>query len=786
MSNVIEIRYQVGEAWKGTYDPAHEYANANVVQDPVGLSVYRSLRSGNVGHALTDQSWWFRIIDMSDIHEESVSIRELNDSMAESEALRVSAEQGRVNAENSRASAETSRQEAEQGRVVGESGRATAEAARASAEVSRASSEASRQQAEASRATAETSRATAETLRDQSESSRAVAENSRTAAEAARVTAENSRENAEAVREAGEQSRNVSYAAAEGDSSSDAGDGSRWGAFRSAEAARDAEIAAKLDSINNLAAAVNELNETKANPDGYYEQMTVGTAMNLAGSGDVDAEFAFRSSGGSADIGTGAATVTKILGDTFTWNQCANNPEKYGTYTGIRVTFDGLLCTITVSQEYDSSSALSVARYSNNIIEGNKFYLRIFSDSDYVGYRDNSVGDKFVDSIITKTPNNNSGYVRLKKNIPPGTYHIAFNFIDLTRLFGPGNLPTSVNQVKEFLTNKIGYKDYYPYSSSVWKHNKALGIKSVGRNLYDPATGKAELPALTGTPDLTNGVNCFQIIGTYTGITDEDGNAITPNEDGYFTVAHPMTITVAGGNADDTCVALTWSGVRNGEYEPHREDTMYFVDADHDLSEVTSGGVQVFPEGLRSVYDARDSIEGNRATVAIAKTNVTGNAGDTIVLDGCDPNATEYRCSRNIGTLSGGVLTLSESASNKSVYYPLATPQTYVLDQPVTTQYVVDDFGTEKRLTKDPDSVQAPLLIRVQYAMNAADTIRRLPVNYISKGSMDNLCAELADKLGAHLGVAITITSEFDAVEQEYNYSVTIDANATPEPEVEP
>ena len=60
MANEIqEIRYQVGEAWKGTYNVATVYGNAAVVQDPTGLSVYRSLKPGNVGHALSETSWWF-------------------------------------------------------------------------------------------------------------------------------------------------------------------------------------------------------------------------------------------------------------------------------------------------------------------------------------------------------------------------------------------------------------------------------------------------------------------------------------------------------------------------------------------------------------------------------------------------------------------------------------------------------------------------------------------------------------------------------------------------------
>lgn len=85
----VEIRYQVGEAWKGSYNASTEYGLAAVVQDPQGMGVYRSLRSGNVGHPVTDTDWWFCIIDMG-------TIKDLNDTIALTEASRVAAEEERV------------------------------------------------------------------------------------------------------------------------------------------------------------------------------------------------------------------------------------------------------------------------------------------------------------------------------------------------------------------------------------------------------------------------------------------------------------------------------------------------------------------------------------------------------------------------------------------------------------------------------------------------------------------------------------------------------------------
>jgi len=169
---IQEIRYQVGEAWKGTYNAATVYGNAAVVQDPTGLSVYRSLKSGNTGHPLTDQQWWFCIIDMSSIKAEADHLIEIDTEMTEHEAARVNAEDqrisrenarinaenARINAENARANAESARVQAEQNRVTQENLRINQEQARMGAEQQRVTKEQQRINQEASRVDAETQR----------------------------------------------------------------------------------------------------------------------------------------------------------------------------------------------------------------------------------------------------------------------------------------------------------------------------------------------------------------------------------------------------------------------------------------------------------------------------------------------------------------------------------------------------------------------------------------------------------------------------------------------------
>lgn len=243
---IQELKFQVGEAWKGVYDNATAYSLAAVVQDPTDLSVYRSLKSGNVGHPVTDSAWWFRIIDMSSIKTESDRIKALNDAIAHDEALRVAAEKLRQQKEAERIAAETQRNEAEQARISAEQQRVTKETQRNTAEQNRISAEQGRVTAESARVQAEQARVLAETLRANAEDQRAANEQNRIAAEQQRIAAEQQRETKEAERQA-------TFEHAEEE---------RQQTFEQNEVQRDALVDAKVADITNLQDNVTFINKS--------------------------------------------------------------------------------------------------------------------------------------------------------------------------------------------------------------------------------------------------------------------------------------------------------------------------------------------------------------------------------------------------------------------------------------------------------------------------------------------------------------------------------------------
>ena len=196
-----ELRFQVGEAWKGAYNPNTEYGNANVVQDSVGLSVYRSKKPGNAGHPLSDTEWWFKIISLDDIAD-------LRDQMKADDQTAQEHEATRQSNETSRQTAETSRRDAENIRVQNESERSSSESERKQAETTRVNNETTRQTAETSRQSNETTRQgneaarqSNETDRRTDETQRVLNEEGRVAAEQTRVENENGRVAAETARE---------------------------------------------------------------------------------------------------------------------------------------------------------------------------------------------------------------------------------------------------------------------------------------------------------------------------------------------------------------------------------------------------------------------------------------------------------------------------------------------------------------------------------------------------------------------------------------------------------
>ena len=498
----------------------------------------------------------------------------------------------------------------------------------------------------------------------------------------------------------------------------------------------------KVTAFNNptdtqypAAKLVKDNLDNKANVDGYYGGMTVGSAENLVGRGSVEAEYGgIRTSAGSADIGSGSASIVRMKGNSFKWNQLVRNGNFVDGKTGWSVGY------------YAGKNALSVGNNvatitkteSTNIIEISRGDFELITGHKYVISYDARVNQtcNFIFGVPSNTTPSGTTDVWAKHTafytVEPGRMRLYFGAltainadtvlelrniiaIDLTAIFGSGNEPATVEEFDAWREEMGLTLDYYEYNEGEVINNRAQAIETIGFNLYDASIGKAYLPG-----KYSDYPQEYEICGTFSSISfkDVNGNESVPTlTDGrFFNVDAPGELTVVGGNATDTLVHLVWSGWRNqGEpdyaYEAYWKNRLN-IGLTTLKGKLNGAGesVVIFPNGLAKIGDVQDEIVGNKAIKRIgSRAYASGDESDATVMT------------------DGHALT----------YYVLTTPEEYILDETPEWNYRVDDFGTEQAIPSySASELTAPISYDVQYAMNAVDAIRRLDKNYVRRDNV--------------------------------------------------
>ena len=378
-----------------------------------------------------------------------------------------------------------------------------------------------------------------------------------------------------------------------------------------AESARDrAETAAeaaettlagsvRFDAPQFLTAAQKAQALTNINAcatDGYYEELTSGRTEQIISSVYVTDKvpYNFRTSGGSADIGT--LLNDEIVGGTVAWNQLvkngnfASNSQWSGSHGSITISDNVLKYTVTTPN--------SSARINGNVMGtllGHYYFVRadikynntlpnmdVFIGSDgYQGATFNktlfSIGAwTRCEGIFKRASTSGNDYISIfmrtdgNGSMAGDTVDVKNVFcIDLTKMFGSAiadyiyTLESGTAGAGVSWFRKLFPKDYYAYNAGELLSVNTSSHDTVGFNAYDNSTGKAKLL----------GGRQYQITGAYTALayTDVSGNAetITPDGSGKFTPTNDGALTVTGGNGTTTCVHLVWDGERDGEYEPY-------------------------------------------------------------------------------------------------------------------------------------------------------------------------------------------------------------------------
>lgn len=341
--------------------------------------------------------------------------------------------------------------------------------------------------------------------------------------------------------------------------------------------------------------------ETKAERDGYYQDMTVGDAEQLVSSQFVEdnAPYKFRTSGGSADIGN-RAYVDKIVGGTIAWNQLAQT-DITRTYNGITFTpsDDGYVINGTAS-----GNAYIVLFANGSFVSGHRYLM--FDDgnlSDY-GFWINTEPQKATHAHFVTSGNLT---LTVKDGVTVSNVKLHPQLFDLTQMFG--SAVADAVYAMEQTTAGAGvawfrsmFPDvYYPYNAG--ELISVGGLQShdtVGFNLWDEVWEKGRYNA-QGEPTTENGIRSKNFIRIPDGVTqlyvsiesmttsdfrfctfDSDKNLLTLF--GWMTpngvISFPKEVRyikffTAGsyGNTykNDICINLPWSGTRNGEYQPYEK-----------------------------------------------------------------------------------------------------------------------------------------------------------------------------------------------------------------------
>lgn len=268
------------------------------------------------------------------------------------------------------------------------------------------------------------------------------------------------------------------------------------------------------NGLKRLVGLVKEDLGTKANIDGSYDGMQVGSAKQIVSpTGITDTTpYIFRTTCGETSISGGdeqLASLKAIRGNTIAWNQLVKNGDFQDSSNWNKpsiLTIENNIATITCDQ--DAYGQGIEQNTEHRVIKGHKYYFSARAKSNQIdgavratqyaygngvstlNFGNLSIGISFGQvSGFAEATENSSGLTQwrfacIRTNGASKTGDVLeitnINIIDLTQMFGPGNEPTSV---LEF--TRLFPKLYYPFNAGEIRNVKIKGLKTVGYNAFD-------------------------------------------------------------------------------------------------------------------------------------------------------------------------------------------------------------------------------------------------------------------------------------------------------------
>ena len=409
------------------------------------------------------------------------------------------------------------------------------------------------------------------------------------------------------------------------------------------------------ESIESLEVMVEDLQNMKIDKeaDDYYPQLSVGLADNLAGREDATpSEIGFRKSGGGAIL-DGNARIESIKGNSVVWNQQLDLEGAWlNQELSILVTNTTLVTTkSTIDWKVNAESSARLWIYfpqKGTIYASHKYimicdgsynlpyYLVLFNGLSSVTI--GAAGENKLESQIIQFSSAGTQFSLFtpSADLPLETTHYLkgkIQVVDLTKMFGAGKEPTSVEEFYARIPQNI---DLYAYNEGEVIHNNTDAIKSVGRNIWDEElelgiigrNDNGDLIKTTSSTQLCS-KNWIKVLPNTTynafcnkadfggffvlGFAETDGkngsqllsrsggSSFTTNADTNY-ILFSMAAAYGTTYNHDICINLSDASF-NGQYESYisREQSLDIIG-------------KYFPNGMRSAGTAYDEIRYNKAT----------------------------------------------------------------------------------------------------------------------------------------------------------------------------
>ena len=531
--------------------------------------------------------------------------------------------------------------------------------------------------------------------------------------------------------------------------------------------------------------------------DDYAPKMSVGFADNLVGRGEATPEeFVFQPTANDVSVQDGTARIAKIKGNSVVWNQqCYERSTDLSRSSGVEGVKRGFL-PVPNYKVNPTHKYILISELNNkvNYIDNNhtRIFLydtinrseitTVFRPTDSISKDLFTVGKHTSAKIFTGIAGTLSFIYCDINQGEDVTDYSSFSsiFVDLTKMFGAGNEPTTI---EDFYARIPSGVDIHAYNAGEIISLNTEAIKTVGFNAWDEQWENGLFNNDTGLPQQDASVirskNYIKVIPNKAYYHNVNSNlrvhyyAADETYIGTEVWGKSKTITIPNnacfikfrtvgeyGNTynHDICINLSNTGRRNGEYEPYQTFT-------RDLGVVK----KYFPEGMRKAGSAADSIEWDSTKqkwVAVqriaevdlgslnwvlegAYTIICAAIGAAIPHQADFPNiitlapmkavssdrATAVKNSEEVyinptskkmqwyadTSLYPNVASLKSAMQGVMLYYELAEPIVTEIEGLPELDYLVWDFGTEEAISSVPS---APFRADIIYQFNAVDRIR--------------------------------------------------------------